>query len=219
MAITAKSIIKHAQTTLQDLTGRRWPASELVTYLNMGQRDIRDVRPDTTAVNTTMNLVAGHKQTCPDNVASLIDIPANAGTSKERITLVSGGLLDAQSPNWRSDAKAPKIKHFMHDVRVPTVFSVFPPAAAGVSVEMDASLYPQEVPEPTAPGLTFDTVTGNIGLPDFCESPLRALVLHYAYSKDAEYGGNLNLAQFYLGVASSVLGAEIKTKAEIKREA
>lgn len=218
MAITAQSIIKHAQITLQDVTGKRWPASELVGYLNMSQRDIRDARPDVTSTNKVIALTAGHKQVLPDDVASLIDIPANAGTSKDRISLVKVDLLDAQEPNWRANARATKIQHFMYDLLVPNVFYTYPPANVGVQVELEASMYPVDVAEPTVPGILFSTVAGNIGLPDFCESVLRAMVLYYAYSKDAEYGGNMGLAEFYLKIATGLLGVEIKTKVDIKRE-
>lgn len=219
MAVSAQSLIKQAQIALNDISGVRWPARDLILYLNMGQEDIRNARPDVTAVNQEVALIAGYKQSIPDGAVSLIDILANAGPNKERITLVTGVLLDAQEPDWRSAVGATKIKHFMHDARVPRVFFVYPPSAAGVLVEMEASMKPVDVPAPTAPGASFESVTGNIGLPDFCESALLSIILHYAYFKDTEFGGNLNLSQFHLTKASSILGVEIKTKVEIKREA
>lgn len=219
MAITAQSIIKAAQIALSDTAGDRFPASELVQYLNMGQRDIRSARPDVTATTQAVALVAGCKQSIPEGAASLIDITANAGTtSKERITLVPMGLMDAQAPNWRSESQATKIQHFMHDARLPRVFYVYPPATAGVLVDLEASMMPQDVPPPSSTGKPFSTVSGNISLPDFCESALLSMTLHYAYLKEGELGGNMDLAQLHMSKASAMLGVEIKTSTEMKRE-
>lgn len=218
MTITAQSIIKAAQVALSDTAGDRFPASDLVQYLNMGQRDIRSARPDVTATTQAFALVAGHKQSIPDGAASLIDITANAGTSKERITSVSMGLMDAQVPNWRSESQSTKIQHFMHDARLPRVFFVYPPATAGVLVDLEASMMPEDVPPPASTGKPFSTVSGDIALPDFCESALLSMVLHYAYLKEGELGGNMDLAQFHMSKASAVLGVEIKTSTEMKRE-
>ena len=49
MPTTAQSIILDAQLELQDPSGIRWPATDLVKHLHDGQRAIAQKRPDTTA--------------------------------------------------------------------------------------------------------------------------------------------------------------------------
>ena len=46
---STQSIITQAQAILQD-TGVRWPVSELVQYLNDGQREAASLRPDQKSV-------------------------------------------------------------------------------------------------------------------------------------------------------------------------
>lgn len=211
MATTAQSIILDAQTALQDLEGTRWSATELVRHLNRGQQDIRNARPDTTAEKVQVTLVSGYRQSIPDTAADLIDIPNN--TNGAAITKTDLVQLDAVSRGWRTSAQKGVVVHFMHDARRPREFEVYPPALGGTSVDMEVSSYPADVGVPTAPGLTFASVSGNIGLQDKWSTALLSMVLHYAYAKDAEYGGNAALSAAYLQKAQGILGAEIQTRA------
>jgi hypothetical protein len=213
MATTAQSIILDAQTALQDLAGVRWSATELVRHLNRGQRDIQTVRPDTTAVLATLALVAGFKQTIPVAAASLIDIPAN--TSGTRITKVDTVLLDATLASWRSATAAATVVHFMHDMRLPRQFLVYPPATTSASVDIEYSAYPTDVTTPSGDGLAYTTVSGNISLNDQWSTALLCVVLHYAYAKDAEYGGNAGLSQAYMQKAQGILGVELQSATQV----
>lgn len=213
MTITAQSIILDAQTQLQDLEGVRWSASELVNHLNRAQRDIQTVRPDTTAVTASLTLAAGYKQAIPSSAAVLIDIAAN--TAGRRITKVEAPLLDAVEPDWRSRPGSTVIAHFMHDLRNPRRFDVYPPAANSASVEIEYSAYPADVAAPTGDGKAYATVIGNISLQDQWSTALLCLVLHYAWAKDAEYGGNAATSSAFLQRASQILGAEIQSAATV----
>ena len=62
MTISAASIIHRATDLLQDQTSVRWPANELVRWLNDAQRAIVKVRPDAMNTTATMTLVAGSRQ-------------------------------------------------------------------------------------------------------------------------------------------------------------
>jgi hypothetical protein len=208
---TAQSIIRDAQITLQDPDGVRWPATELVAHLNRGQRDIQLVRPDSTAVMATLALVEGFKQSIPLAAVSLIDIPAN--TTGERITKVDLVQLDAVERDWRKRKQEAVIKHFMHDLRTPRVMLVYPPALLGASVEVEYSAYPTDIPAPS--GAAYGTVTGQTSLGDQFDTALLCMVLHYAYAKDAEYGGNAALSAAYLQRAQGLLGADIQSSATV----
>ena len=213
MTTTAQSIIFDAQTLLQDLAGVRWPASELVSNLNRSQRDLRTARPDTTATLATQVLVAGYKQALPAAAAALIDIPSN--TTGERITKTDLVLLDSVEPKWRQGAGQDVVKHFMHDLRTPRQFLVYPPATSAASVDIEYSAYPTDVAAPGGDGKAYTTVSGNISLADQWGTALLCMVMHYAYAKDAEYGGNSALSANYLQRASQILGVEVQSASGI----
>jgi hypothetical protein len=213
MATAAQSIILRAQTTLQDVSGVRWPADELVRYLNDGQREIVRLRPDQKAASVTMSLVEGYRQTISPDHAALIDVPANASGRFKRITKVDLALLDSVEPTWRSKPAASEIVHFCHDLREPRVFYVYPPAQSGLAVEAVVSVYPTDVAAPN--GATFASVSGDIDLPDQWADALLNYVLFRAYSKDAEFGGNAALSAAYLQRAQAILGVELQSSAVV----
>lgn len=213
MPIPAQSIIFRAQTALQDVSGVRWPADELVRYLNDGQREIVRLRPDQKAASVTMSLVEGYRQTISPDHAALVDVSANASGKRKRITKVDLALLDSVEPAWRSKPAASEIVHFCHDLREPRVFYVYPPAKAGSTVEVVVSLYPADVPVPS--GASYGAVTGNIDLTDQWADALLNFILFKAYSKDAEFGGNAQMAASYLGLFNAAIGSQLQSTATV----
>jgi hypothetical protein len=210
MTIAAQAIIKDAHTNLQDVDGVRWPASELVGYLNDGQLVLATERPDAFAVTAPFTLVAGTDQALLSTQAALIDITRNSGGKKRAIRKADADMLDAVAPNWRNLSPTAEIVHFTHDPREPRSFEVYPPAVADTQVELTASVYPVNVPEPTAPGQTATTVTGSIAARDEWKTPLMAYVLHRAYAKDAEFGGNPVLSAGWLSIFGTAIGKQLQ---------
>ena len=186
MAITAQSIIKAVQEQLQDVAGIRWTAIELVKALNDAQRLLVNFRPDLASVQVSHPLVVGAKQAVPSNCAQLLEIVRN--TSGLSIRMVERRLLDAMEPNWFSKAGALTIKNACTEKAEPYSFYVYPPAALGASVELVYAKIPTDVPTPS--GNSYTTVTGNISVDDLFDVPLMHYCLYWAFSKDAEYGGN-----------------------------
>jgi hypothetical protein len=74
MTIAAQSIVRRVVETLQDSTSVRWPISELVRYLNDGQREVVLYRPDSMVTNAVLTCVAGSRQTLPSAGSKLIEI-------------------------------------------------------------------------------------------------------------------------------------------------
>ncbi len=214
MTTPAQPIILAAQDELQDPAGVRWPATELVQHLHEGQRAIAQKRPDTTATVVTFSPAApGARHTLPAAAASLIDIPRNAAGRKRAITKVDQVLLDATVRDWQGMTPSAEVLHFMHDLREPRVFLTYPPAAATTSLELVYSAYPASTP--TASGATAATVSGNIDLPDEWATALRYYVLFRAWSKDAEYGGNPQLAATNYGLFKAELGEQLESAATV----
>lgn len=209
MAIQAQSLIRRCVETLQDNTSVRWPVSELVRYLNDGQREVILYRPDAMVTNATRVLSAGSRQTIPDNGVKLIEVVRNAAGSRRAVRLVNREILDAQTPGWHSLPGVPEVLHYMYDPRDPRVFYTYPPAASGASVDLVYAAYPSDITEP-AEGSTFAAVTGAVSLPDIYGNVLQDYVLYRAYSKDSEYAGNAARAQAHYAAFANALGIEIK---------
>jgi len=215
MTISAQSIIHRATDLLQDQTSVRWPANELVRWLNDAQRAIVKVRPDAMNTTATMTLAAGSRQDL-DNAnltpppAKLIEITRNmaATSNKGAVRLVPRQILDAQTPGWHNLSGSVNILHYMFDPRDPKTFYVYPPATTAAQLEVMYSAYPSDITEP-AEGSLYTAVTGNLSLPDIYSDDVLNLILYRAYSKDSEYAGNSERAAGYLGVVTQSLGAEI----------
>lgn len=211
MTTTAQSIIKTAQQLLQDESGIRWPASELIESLNAGQRDIATLRPDMMAVTAELALVAGPKQTVPAGCSKLIEVPRN--TLGAAVRQVDRNLLDAVEPNWYAKPGTKAIKHFTHDPREPAVFYVYPPAALGASVDIVYAAMPVDVPAPTGP--TFAGVTGNVSVPDVFANALLHFVMFRALAKDAEVG-NAAMSAAHYQLFKTCLSEDITTRQAVK---
>lgn len=210
--MTAQAIILRAHTALQDHDGVRWPADELVRHLNDGQREIVRLRPDQKTTVTPLPLAPGYRQTIPAEMLTLVDIPNNSTGKRRRITKVDMLQLDAVLPDWRSRTATAEVIHFMHDLREPRVFHVFPPSN-GALVDVVHATYPVDVPAPSGPMAVH--VTGSIDLNPQWADALLNFVLYKAYSKDAEFGGNAQMAGSYLGLFNAAIGSQLQSTATV----
>lgn len=214
MPITAQSVIRRVIETLQDNTSIRWPVSELVRYLNDGQREVVLYRPDSMVTNATVSCVAGTKQSLPANGAKLIEVVRNASGAKKAVRLTNREILDAQTPGWHNLPGSVDVLHYMYDPRDPRVFYVYPPATATAQLDIVYAAYPTDITEP-ADGALYTAVTGNIGLPDIYGNVLQDYILYRAYTKDSEYAGNAARAQAHYAAFANALGIEMKATAAV----
>jgi len=229
MSISAQSIIRRATDLLQDQTSVRWPANELVRWLNDAQRAIVKVRPDAMNTTTTFRCSQGSRQSLASGTANagasplspapskLIEITRNvASTSaKKAVRLVPREILDAQTPGWHSITPSVDILHYMFDPRDPRTFYTYPPATSAAELEVMYSAYPTDITEP-ADGALYGDVTGDLSLPDIYADDVLNLIMYRAYSKDSEYAGNAERAGSYLNVVTASLGAEIAATMAVK---
>ena len=211
MAIPAQSIIRRAVETLQDTTSVRWPVSELVRYLNDGQREVVLYRPDSMVTNATLTCAAGTKQSLPANGSKLIEVIRNAAatSAKKPVRMINREILDAQTPGWHNIAGSVDILHFMYDPRDPRTFYVYPPATTSAQLDIVYAAYPTDIVEP-ADGSLYTAVTGNISLPDIYGNAILDYILYRAYTKDSEYDGNIQRAQAHYAAFNNALDIEIK---------
>lgn len=191
MSVSVQSVIDRVQVTLQDTTGVRWPvANELVLWVNDAQREIALFKPDASAQNETITLVAGTKQSIPSNGNRLLGVvrnmsAASGGTGSRSIRLVEREVLDAQTPTWHDPtstgdaAHSAVVKHYVYDDSNPRNFYVYPGVAGDAYVEIIYSGNPSTV-----------TQTDNLTVPDIYANSVYNYVLYSCYMKDAEYTGN-----------------------------
>lgn len=208
--ITALSVLAKAQVILQDTTGVRWPLdTELLGWLNDGQREVVIYRPEACVKNESVPLVANStKQTIPTSGISLQDVTRNMGSSGttpgKSIRVVTRDLLDSQQPDWHLAINAiGYVQRFSYDSRDPKTFYVYPKApAAAHYIELVYSAAPTECA----------TTAATIGIDDIYANALVDYVIYRAYSKDAEFAQNGQLAVAHYTAFSNALG--VKTQVD-----
>lgn len=197
----ASDIIDRARILLQDTdqTTIRWADSELLKWINDGQRAIVVVRPDALASNTTVNLTTGTKQAIPADGIRLMDVVRNILANNDAgrvVRYVDREVLDSHDPDWHKSTASVTVKQFVHDNRDPKNFYVYPPAAAGAKLEIVYSKNPTDA----------TTVGSTLSLPDIYQEPLLNYVLFRAYGKDSEFSANAALSDKYLNIFQAMLG-------------
>ena len=191
MSVSVQSVIDRVQVTLQDTTGVRWPVvQEIVLWVNDAQREIALFKPDASAMNETITLVAGTKQSIPSSGNRLLGVvrnmsAASGGTGARSIRIVEREVLDAQTPTWHDPtssgdaAHGPLVKHYVYDDSNPRNFYVYPGVSGDAYVEIIYSGNPSTV-----------TQADNLTVPDIYANSVYNYVLYSCYMKDAEYTGN-----------------------------
>ena len=202
--VTVNSLIEKASRIVQDQTNVRWPQAEWLADLNDAQREVVLYKPQASVKNVSVLLSAGQtKQALPSDAIQLIDVVRNMGsngtTPGSAIRITSREVLDAQVPEWHSAANlAGTIKHYCFDARDPKTYYVYPKAAS--------TAWHVDVIYSAAP--TDCALGGTIQIDDIYANALLNLMLYRAYSKDAEYAQNGQLAAAYYQAALASLGVK-----------
>lgn len=194
--IKAQEITNDAGTILLDKIQERWPDTELLRWLNDGQRETVNLNPFANPVTEAVRLVGGTKQdmselagetdnsgTSIDRALHVIGVVRNMGTDGSTvgraISRMEMATLDARRPDWHTDTADSQVKHWVYDPLNPRVFYVTPPQPdTGTGyVELAYSASPDDVDLGQA-----------IVLNDIYRNALLDYVLYRAYSKDADFG-------------------------------
>lgn len=195
----ASKIITPALVLLQDIDGTRWPAEEMLGWLNAGVREIAVMRPDVMSRTVRHALIEGTRQTIPANAVKLIEVIRNA--SGRPVSLIKDRrLLDVSAPNWHRMPAAAEIRQFLFDLRDSDVFYVYPPARAGAEVDMVVAQLPPPV----------TATNSEVGVPDIYESALLDYVMYRALTKDSEYAANAALAAAHYQAFAVALAGDLQ---------
>lgn len=206
------SVIDKVRAVLQDTTSVRWPDSELIEWVNDAQHEIALIKPDATAINESIPLAGGTKQSLPANALRLLRVIRNmqdaaVGVGGRAIRIVDREILDAQDPNWHDpfstglSAFDTVVKHYMYDEQDPLHFYVYP--------GIDGQIRPAPMIEIIYSAKPAEVVSraSQLSVPDLYVNAVMNYVLYMAYMKDAEYSGNSQrAASHYQIFAASVTG-------------
>ena len=224
MAILASDIISRAHTIVQDNTGVRWPYSELLGWLNDGQREVAIYKPSATAANVVLMLQAGTLQSVGDGGIALLRVSRNLKTpvTEPRVggratRVVEREILDSQHPSWHDPSVftyAKEVKHFVFDETDPTHFYVFPGNDGTGAVEAVISRSPVDV-VPTGDLNALAAYAKPITIPDIYANALLDYVLFRAYSKDAEFAGNAERSNNHFTLFAGSLAAKAQNEAVV----
>jgi hypothetical protein len=215
MTTTVQSVLKEVQTALQDESGVRWSAVELAEHLNDGQREIAVIRPEMFVVNDVLSCAAGAKQALPAACINFMDAPRI--TNGSSIRKVDRWILDSVLPSWYDSTKTAALKHFCYDPNQPNTLYVYPPAIAATSIDIVYSTLPQDVQTPG--GAAYSTATGNISVDDIFKNSLIHFCLFRAYSKDAEFGGNVALSTAHYSMFKTCVANDVSASVTVAPKA
>ncbi len=189
---TGANLLSRVESILQDTANVRWTEAELLNYINDGQREIVNLKPDATALHANVQLVTGTKQAIPTDGLRLLSVVRNmsdasgGATGGKAIRLVARDILDTQEPSWHDPTVTGDAthgttpKHFMFDENDPLNYYVYPGVAGNAYVEIIYSQRPTDLANTSA----------TIAIPDNYSNALIDYCCFRAFMKDAEFAGN-----------------------------
>ena len=219
MAFSAASVMRKANTILQDNGAVRWTAMEMCDWLNDAMRAVVTMKPNALSGSVALTLVAGTRQTLPDEYAVLTQVVANlvgatGFTRGEAIRVVQNRqMLDSRIPNWHSNSAggipfAGNISYVLQEPMAPREFYVVPGAIAGTRIEAIVGKKAVDVPIPTSGNvLDVNAYTTVVEFDDLYQAILLDLLLFRAFSKDSGAPDGPGRSQNHLTLATNQLVA------------
>ena len=182
---------------LQDESRVRWPLEELAGFVDDGQMYCLTKAPHAACEERTLTLAEGSRQSVPADCLGVLEMFRNDGGKRRAISQVRRTDMDAALPTWSDTRPKQAVVHFVQDARTPQQFEVWPAALEGAQVQALLALRPRPVGA---------DASGELTLRDEFIEALRHYVLYRAWSKDAEYASNAQLAVTHLQACHEALG-------------
>lgn len=195
--VTVDSTLERAAVLLQDSTNIRWPLTELLNWLNDGQREVVLRKPNASVRNTDFPLAVGTKQAIPPDGVQLIDVVRNLPGNSIRI--VDREILDAQVSDWHTLQPTKAVRHFCYSEMDLKNFYVFPPNDGTGTVELIYSASPVNA-----------VLGGVISIDDIYQSALLDYIMYRAYSKDSEYAADSARVTTHYTAFTNSLGGKLQ---------
>ena len=155
--ITLTNILTRVEDTLQDPSNVSWAEAELTRYINDGQREVVNLKPEASATHANVSLTTGTEQSLPSGGLRLINVVRNVSSTsttasgKRAIRLVDVDILNTTDPDWHnpsatgSSAHGTEVKHFVFDNDDPKKFYVYPGISGSAFVEIVYSKAPTDL--------------------------------------------------------------------------
>lgn len=216
--ITAQAIADKAWTVLQDTNGAqgvRWPAPEVLGWVNDAQREVVLVLPSAYTKSDIAAVVAGTRQTsttlglatCMQILKVTRNFAADGTTVGRAITKIPMAVLDQEYPNWHS-ATGTDVIHYSTDPQETKAVYLWPAVTAGKKVEVMYSASPADVA----------TINAAITIDDIYSNAMQYYVLFRSLSKRASnLTGSKQEAVAYYNMFLQSLG--IKEKVQLAADA
>lgn len=202
----AKTIIDKASLLLADVPQSFWLVSELLGWLNDGQRDIATVVPQANVKNSALQLVAGVKQSLPSDGILLLDIPHNLGATGSTmgtvINHVPKEIMLKRIPGWTTTMASATVKHYIYSATDPLIFYVYPP-------QPSATKYVECVYSALPALIANANVGTKITIPDYFQTELLDYVLYRAFSKDFDNSSQVARGQEHYQLFTAAIAAKI----------
>lgn len=220
--MNASDIMIDASVLLLDDEFVRWPLAEIAGWIDRGVETIITIKPSAKSKTLNLTLVAGTKQTLPNDagIVQLLDVVRNMGadgaTPGRMIRQTARSELDSNEPNWHNAAKVPfksEVRQFVFDEILPKTFWVYPGNDGTGKVESVVSYLPATVTEQHT-GDASDIATWNIdvGLDDQYRPALLDYVMWRALSKE-EVAATFQKATAFMQSFQASLGVQVQVEA------
>ena len=153
MAITGTHIITQAQHDLNKVLDLDYAEFRWLDYVNDAQRAVALVRPDSTAISTTIDLEAGAEQRLA-GARRLLSIAHNIFTVNGSIEKVGDAVgpqvskkdIDTYEPGWYTERNwGSWVRDYMYNEQNPLVFWVYPGIKSSPELPVDDEApYPEK---------------------------------------------------------------------------
>lgn len=183
MTTPVQNLITRFGDLMNDADSVRWTAAERINWINDGQRELVTFKDDANVKTAVMTLTVGARQSLGNTTDCHKILTVRAGGTNRSVLPCDRSTLDAFSPDWMASANDDPVKHWMPD-ESPTAVWVYPSRLnAGAQMLVTYVAIPPTV-----------TTSDNLGVRDGYAENILNYMLYRAYSKDAEFSGNGQLA-------------------------
>ena len=206
--LTLTNILTRVEDTLQDPSNVRWSEAELIRYVNDGQREVVNFKPDASATHENVSLSTGTEQSLPTSGLRLINVGRNmsstsaSATGKRAIRLVDIDILNTTEPNWHESsvtgtaAHGTEIKHFVFDDDDPKKYYVYPGVSGSAFVEIIYSKAPTDL----------SSGSDVVSVDDIYVNAIVHYVLFRSFMKDSESAGSMQRSASHYQLFAQSLG-------------
>jgi hypothetical protein len=207
MTTTVATFLTDARNVLQDNRAtKRWSDDELIAWANLGMREMVAIKPEVNTKVSAVRLSVGTRQLLPADGVQFFRVLRNMGTNGTTVGPVVRGVdydaLDTQSSTWHSMTPVEAISEYAFRPSDPTRYYVYPPSDGNGYVDIEYGALPADC-----------VLGGNLTILDVWVPTLLNYVLYRAYSKDAEFAANANLAASYYSTFGMALGHKAQAEA------